>query len=192
MQTWSRAAGVLGTSIPQPGAWGCGSWPCQVEFSPSQAPQGWAAGELWEGHPQRPSCCWSCLATFTAYSFGFNSSLFFSLVTFIPTKSAQQKTRERSTPSLPMAHLRCKCTSHAWKKAAKLTAEKPEIVGRKWQILTYCIRDEEVVAQEAIVQHGGDEPLQPGVAPVGAQGAHLDKQREVTGSGETTQTLQGA
>lgn len=57
--------------------------------------------------------------------------------------------------------------------------------------LTYCIRDEEVVAQEAVVQHGGDEPLQPCVAPVRAQGAHLDKQREVAGSAETTQALRG-
>lgn len=54
---------------------------------------------------------------------------FFPLVTFIPIKPAKLKTGEQNTPSLPTAHLRCKCTSHAWKKAAKLTAEKPEIGG---------------------------------------------------------------
>lgn len=122
MQARSRAATVLGTSIPQPGAWGCGSWLCQVGFSPSQAPQGWAVVELWEGHPQRPGCCWSCLAAFRACSFVFNSSLF-SLLTFIPVKPAPQKSGEQNTPSPPIAHLRCKCSSRAWKKAAKFTAE---------------------------------------------------------------------
>lgn len=135
MQTWSRAAGVLGISIPQPGAWGHRSWLCQVGFSPSQAPHGWAVVEPWEGHPQRPGCCWNCLAILTAYSFAFHSS-FFSPVTFIPIKSAQRKTEEQNAPSLPIAHLRCKCTFCAWKEAAKFTAEEPE---NKWKTRPYLL-----------------------------------------------------
>lgn len=191
MQTWSRAAGDLGTSIPQPGAWRCGSWLCQVGFSPSQAPQGWDVVELWEKHPQRPGCCWSCLAIFTAYSFGFNPSLF-SPGNIHPNQASKTENRgakhskpSHSTPKVQM-YLPC------LEKGCKTHCREARNRGREWKILTHGIRDEEVVAQEAVVQHGGDEPLQPSVAPVGAQGAHLDKQREVTGSAETTQTLQGA
>lgn len=55
MQARSRAATVLGTSVPQPGAWGCGSWLCQVGFSPSQAPRGGLWWNCGKGIPRDPA-----------------------------------------------------------------------------------------------------------------------------------------
>lgn len=49
--------------------------------------------------------------------------------------------------------------------------------GSSKEVITHCIGDEEVVAQQAVVQHGGNKPLQPRVAPVRAQRAHLHEER---------------
>ena len=52
----------------------------------------------------------------------------------------------------------------------------------KWPIgggITYCIRNEEVVSQQSVVQQGGNDALQAHQAPVGLQGGHPHKQRLV-------------
>ena len=52
----------------------------------------------------------------------------------------------------------------------------------KWPIgcgITYCIRNEEVVSQQSVVQQGGNDALQAHRAPVGLQGGHPHKQRLV-------------
>lgn len=42
--------------------------------------------------------------------------------------------------------------------------------------ITYCIRNEEVVSQQSVMQQGGNDTLQPHWAPVALQGGHPYKQ----------------
>lgn len=45
--------------------------------------------------------------------------------------------------------------------------------------ITYCIGNEEVVSQQAVVQQGGNDAFQAHWAPVRLQGGHPHKQRLV-------------
>ena len=201
MQTQSRAAGGLGASISRPGAWVCslpaaGSLPAIARWALSRAHLREAVGcpapagkELCEGHPQRPGCFWGCLLKFIMCFFVFISCS--SLVMFNLTKSAQRQIGcwEQRAPSIRTAHLSqmvqayLLCSSRL-KNHCKKSLQKARNKGKSRKEITYYVGDEEVVAQEAVVQHGGNNTLQPSVAPVRALWTHLDEEREMAGPGE--------
>jgi len=170
IQTWIRTAGILGIAISHLGAQaGCfpavGSLLAFVGSVLAQATL--AMKDLCTGHPLRAVC----LLRFTTWCSAFSSSAH-SLVTFSPTKMGFW---EQSAWSQPIATL-SPCSSHM--ECCKNPPRKYNDSEReRKEDITHCIRDEEVVAQKAVVQRRGNQPLQSSVAPVWVQWTHLDKER---------------
>lgn len=47
--------------------------------------------------------------------------------------------------------------------------------------ITYCIRNEEIITQQAVMQQGGNDTLEASIAPVRLQCTHTDEQRLMAG-----------